>query len=95
MEAVASGVGLIVTVVETAVLVHPLEVTVRLYTPGKVISVGFCEEEVYPPGPVHAKVFVPVAVVLPFSCMGCGEQYGPVFVAVAVTCAGCVMETLF
>ena len=56
----AEGVGLalIVTLVFAAELVHPLTVTVTEYEPlfDVVVPVmlGFCEDELYDEGPLHA-----------------------------------------
>ena len=81
-----AGTGLTTTVVDPAALVHPVTVTVTLYTP-PIASVapaivGFCTALVYPPGPVHAYVAPATAGV--DSDIVPPTQYGPVLVAVGV-----------
>ena len=57
LDAVAIGAELIVTTT-LEVAIHPLAVTVTVYVPliadVELGLVGFCNEEVYPEGPVHA-----------------------------------------
>jgi hypothetical protein len=54
----ADGIGLTITLVEVAILVHPFTVTVKLYDPELAtvafVIVGFCTDEVNPFGPLHA-----------------------------------------
>jgi hypothetical protein len=76
-----AGIGLTTTVVEPAADVQPLTVTVTLYVPA-VVPVGFCSDEVKPPGPVHAYV-APVTVGVE-SWIVAPVQYGPPFDAVGV-----------
>src|SRR3954453_7982762 len=80
---VADGIGLKTTVVDAcALLPHgPGVLTVTVYVPATVMPVGFCCDEVKPPGPVHEKTDpLPVAkrlTVVP-------TQAGPLLVAFAV-----------
>jgi hypothetical protein len=55
----AEGTVFTVALVEPAELVHPLTVAVTSYVPAiavvaLLLTVGFCDEEVNPFGPVHA-----------------------------------------
>ena len=54
----AAGTALTVTVVDPAALTQPFSVTVTEYVPVlavvAAVIVGFCTEDVNPPGPVHA-----------------------------------------
>src|SRR5436190_1297063 len=81
-----AGAGLTTTEVDPAAEVQPLTVTVTEYVPASAVvmveRVGFCREDVKPPGPVHeyvapATVGVEREIVAP-------AQYGPVFDAVGV-----------
>ena len=58
MVMVVVGKGFTVTDVVAAVLVHPLAETVSEYVPEApvvtFVMLGFCTEDVKPPGPVHA-----------------------------------------
>jgi hypothetical protein len=80
---VADGIGLITTVVDACALPPhgPGLLTVTVYVPATVMPVGFCCDEVKPPGPVHEKIEpLPVAkrlTVVP-------AQAGPLFDAFAV-----------
>jgi hypothetical protein len=64
----AAGVALITTATVPAALVQPFTVTVKLYVPAiasvAFARVGFCADEVYPPGPVHEYVAPATGVVV-------------------------------
>src|SRR3954451_21608820 len=90
---VADGIGLKTTVVDAcALLPHgPGELTVTVYVPATVMTVGFCCEEVKPPGPVHEKTDpLPVAKILTVV----PTPAGPLLVAFAVG-AGAGGQTTF
>src|SRR5436309_15341980 len=80
---VADGIGLMTTVVEAcALLPHgPGLLTVTVYVPAAVIPVGFCCEEVKPPGPVHEKI-VPLPLAERLTAVP--AQAGPLLLALAV-----------
>ena len=91
----ADGIGLKTTVVDACALPPhgPGSVTVTVYVPPTVMPVGFCCDEVKPPGPVHEKTEpLPVAkrlTVVPV-------QAGPLFEAFAVGAGpGGQMRTTF
>src|SRR4051795_798687 len=80
---VADGIGLKTTVVDDCALPPhgPGLLTVTVYVPPTVIPVGFCCDEVKPPGPVHEKTEpLPVAKRLTVE----PAQAGPLFDAFAV-----------
>src|SRR3954451_17088507 len=80
---VADGIGLKTTVVDDRALPPhgPGLLTVTVYVPPTVIPVGFCCDEVKPPGPVHEKTEpLPVAKRLTVK----PAQAGPLFDAFAV-----------
>ena len=80
---VADGIGLKTTVVDDCALPPhgPGLLTVTVYVPPTVMPVGFCCDEVKPPGPVHEKTEpLPVAKRLTVE----PAQAGPLFDAFAV-----------
>jgi hypothetical protein len=80
---VADGIGLKTTVVDDCALPPhgPGLLTVTVYVPPTVMPVGFCCDEVKPPGPVHEKTEpLPVAKRLTVD----PAQAGPLFDAFAV-----------
>src|SRR3954452_2216617 len=90
---VADGIGLKTTVVDACALLPqgPGVLTVTMYVPATVMPVGFCCDDVKPPGPVHEKTDpLPVAkrlTVVP-------TQAGPLLLAFAVG-AGTGGQTTF
>ena len=85
-----AGVVLTTTFVAPAADVQPLTVTVTEYVPECAVvapgRVGFCSEDVKPPGPVHEYV-APLTVGVE-SAMVAPWQYGPPFEAVGVAGVG-------
>jgi hypothetical protein len=80
---VADGIGLMTTVVEACALPPhgPGLLTVTMYVPATVMPVGFCCEEVKPPGPVQEKTEpLPLAKRL----TAVPAQAGPLLLAFAV-----------
>lgn len=90
---VADGTALNTTVVDACALPPhgPGLLTVTVYVPPTVMPVGFCCDDVKPPGPVHEKTEpLPVAKRLTVE----PAQAGPLFVAFAVG-AGAGAQTTF
>src|SRR5947209_1298330 len=90
---IADGIALMTTVVEAcALLPHgPGVLTVTVYVPAVVMPVGFCCDDVNPPGPVHEKIDpLPPAKRL----TGVPAQAGPLFDAEAVGAGAAAQTTL-